>query len=590
MKNCKLPPANQTKLGQIVVKQPAEIMKSSLRQLVASTLIFCAILGSAIPGYSQTTVLVDSTAPWGGYMNVYNNVGGSQGGYLWGSGWGIAALTAYFNGTNNVTIIPNTNCWNVLDPYWVNTNTVPYSGAKWMEANFYVDVPTALAGQAVTFTGTCLSNTLVSPYTAMAVIKEFAPGYTLAGMTTVGLVDGSEFTVTRNIAAGHITQYGFIVTGPDANPATVSSLGRVVIAVTNADPSLSAVASQALIEGQTASFAVTAQGTAPLRYQWVQVTATATNILSNTGRISGAKTNSLNIASLVASDAGTYRVFVTNGLGSSASQSANLMLIPLSQAQTNLLIDPGFEQGYFSYDAAAGWYPYNGTAEASTNDYYYLSATPVSVVDGAYCTQTYSTGSGSYNGVYQDRPALPGQVYTANCWFLTPIEDAITGSNVCYLEVQFRDASDVPLVQYASTLIDASFPTSTWFNLVPTNIHNGNNFTNYVGTSPYMVAPPGTAKVRYQVTYHGQDGFGSVYVDAAALMLEEPVVTAAISGGQVQLSFPTLYGPKYQVYYKTNVTDPTWHALGSPVTGDGSVKTVSDGSGSTPRFYTVNTL
>ena len=563
-------------------------MKSSLTNRIVSAWAYCAIFSATLQGFSQTTVQVDSTAPWVGYMSVFNAGGG--GSALWGSGWGVGALTAYFTGTNNLILTPNTNCWNVTDNYWVNTNTVPYSGAKWMEANFYVDVPTALAGQTVTFAGTCLSNTLASPYTAIAVIKEFGPSYSWVGMTSVPVTDGSAFSVTRDIAVGHITQYGFIVAGPDANPATISSLGRVVIAVTNADPSLSAVASLARVEGQTANFTVTAQGTAPLRYQWAQVTATATNILSNGGRISGAKTNSLIITNLLVSDAGTYRVFVTNGLGSSAFQSANLLLIPLSQVQTNLLIDPGFEQGYFSYNATAGWFPYNGTTEASTNDYYYLSSTHVSVVDGAYCAQAYSVGNDSYNGVYQDRPALPGQVYTANCWFLTPIDDLITGSNVCYLEVQFRDAADVPLVQYASSLIDASFPTSTWVNLTPTNIHNGNNFTNYAGTSPYMVAPSGTAKVRYQVTYHGLGGFGSVYFDATTLMLKEPVVTVAISGGQVQLSFPTLYGPRYQVYYKTNVMDPTWHALGSPVTGDGSVKTVSDGSGATPWFYTVNTL
>ena len=521
-------------------------------------------------------------------MNVYNAGGG--GAPLWGSGWGIGALTAYFNGTNSVTMIPNTNCWNVVDNYWVDTNTVPYSGAKWMEANFYVDVPTALAGQTVTFTGTCLSNTLVSPYAAIAVIKEFGPGYSWVGMTTADLVEGAEFTVTRDIAVGHITQYGFILTGPDADPATVASLGKVLIAVTNADPSLSAVASQALVEGQTAKFTVTAGGTPPFRYQWAHVTATATNILSNGGRISGATTNSLSIASVVASDAGTYRVTVNNGLGASASRSATLLVTPLAQAQTNLLIDPGFELGYFGYNADAGWYPFNGAAVASTNGYYYLSATPVSTFEGAWCAQIYSSGNGSYNGVYQDRPALPGQVYTANCWFLTPIEDPITLGNVCYLEVQFRNAADVPLVQYASAFIDSTFPTSTWFNLTPTNIHDGVNFTNFVGTSSYMVAPPGTAKVRYQVTYHGLDGTGSVYSDAGTLMLEEPVVTASVSGGQVQLSFPTLYGPKYQVYYKTNITEASWHALGSPVVGDGTVKTVSDSAGASSRYYTVNTL
>jgi hypothetical protein len=145
-------------------------------------------------------------------------------------------------------------------------------------------------------------------------------------------------------------------------------------------------------------------------------------------------------------------------------------------------------------------------------------------------------------------------------------------------------------VQYSSAKVDATAPTSVWFNLTPTNIHDGANFTNYVGTSSYMVAPAGTAKVRYQVTYHGLDGNGSVYYDAGQLMLKEPVVTAAQVGSQVQLSFPTLYGVRYQVYYKTSVTDPNWHTLGSPVVGDGNVKMVPDGIGALPRYYTVNTL
>ena len=73
-------------------------------------------------------------------------------------------------------------------------------------------------------------------------------------------------------------------------------------------------------------------------------------------------------------------------------------------------------------------------------------------------------------------------------------------------------------------------------------------------------------------------------------MLEEPVVTASISGGQMQLSFPTLYGPSYQVYYKTSLTDPSWQTLGSPVVGDGTVKTVPDSAGASARYYIVNTL
>ena len=81
---------------------------------------------------------------------------------------------------------------------------------------------------------------------------------------------------------------------------------------------------------------------------------------------------------------------------------------------------------------------------ASTNDYYYLSATPVGAYEAAGAPRSTVRGNGTYNGLYPDRPALPGQVYTANCWFLTPIEDPITGGNACYLEVQFRNAADVP--------------------------------------------------------------------------------------------------------------------------------------------------
>ena len=77
-----------------------------------------------------------------------------------------------------------------------------------------------------------------------------------------------------------------------------------MIAVTNVDPSLSAVANQALVEGQTAEFTVAAGGTPAFHYRWAHVTPTATNLLSNGGRISGAKTNALTIAGVPASDAG----------------------------------------------------------------------------------------------------------------------------------------------------------------------------------------------------------------------------------------------------------------------------------------------
>src|SRR4051812_5269718 len=238
-------------------------MKTLLRfkSLVSSNLSFCLLLVAASHARGQTTLQVDSTRNWVGYMNVYALSGGGQGAYQFGSGWATNALPAYFTGTSTATLLPNTNVWNPNDNYWVNTNTVPAIGNKWMEANFYVDTGFTLAGQTVTFTGNVLNNTLVSPYTAVAFIKEFGPGYSYIGMTTAPLSAGP-FTVTRAIGAGNICQYGFMTTGPDADPATAASLGKVVLAVNNADPSISAMASHAVVEGQSVSFTVTAQGTA----------------------------------------------------------------------------------------------------------------------------------------------------------------------------------------------------------------------------------------------------------------------------------------------------------------------------------------
>jgi hypothetical protein len=551
-------------------------MKNTL--LLAATL--CGL--ASAPLQAQTTVQVDSTKSWGGWMNVsdlsYN--------YLWGQSWGTAALTAYFDSTNAVVLMPNTNCWNATDPYWVSGG----AGAKWMEADFYVDTSTALGGQDVTFTGLVLSNTLVSPYTSVAFVKEFGPGYSYVGITTVPLVTGETFTVTRTIGAGNITQYGFMTTGPNADPATVNTLGKVAVKVNNADPSIpTALTSQSAVEGQNIAFTIDAKGTAPLSYQWLHVDSTqTTNTVANSTRITGALSNTLTISNLTVADAGTYIVVVTNPKGSGKA-AGQLVVQSLAQVRTNMLINGGFETDAFVTSPDAGWVSFNGCKMQNTNNNYYYSANYVTVVGGSNCLETYSTGLDSWNGAYQDRPATAGQVYTAEAWFLTHYDDQISGTNQCYLEVQFRDANNNALRQYSSAIIDSTFPTSTWIKLTPTNVHAG-DFVTSLGTASYMVAPAGTAKVRFQVTYHGMDGAGSVYVDEASLKLKEPLTTAAASASGVQISFPTLYGPYYQVYYKTNLSETTWHALGSTVTGDGNTKTVTDPATSTQRYYIVNTL
>jgi hypothetical protein len=562
-------------------------MKSLAKKVSSSSAALVVLLTGLFQGQAQTTVSVDTTRSWIGYMNVFALNGDgtpNYGAYMFGSGWGIADLRGFFSSTNYLVLTPNTNVWNPTDPYWVNTNN--QTANKWMDASFYVQDDT-LAGQTVTFSGTCLTNSLVAPANSVAFIKDFVPNYSANTPVTVNLVPGQPFSITLQTTAGDHVQYGFETQGPDVAPANLVNAGSVAIAVNNADPSLSSLTSLGLVEGQNANFTITSKGTAPFTYQWTHIVGTTTNVLSNGGGISGATSSSLTISNVTLSAAGTYVVTVSNSKGSGTA-TGFLTVVPLAVAQTNLLVDPGFESDTFSLTPTAGWVAFNGADMQNINDYYYLSSTPVTVVGGSNCLQIYSGGPGSYNGAYQDRPASPGQVYTASAWFLTPTEDPISGSNVCYLEVQFRDAGDNPLVQYATGFVDTNFPNSTWTMLVPTNIHAG-NFTTPLGTASYMVAPPNTAKARFQFTYHAVDAAGSVYVDDAVLQLREPVVTLSASGSNIHISFPTLYGPNYQVYYKNSLTDSTWHPLGGTIPGDGTVKTVPDPSGSL-RFYTVNAV
>ncbi len=56
-------------------------------------------------------------------------------------------------------------------------------------------------------------------------------------------------------------------------------------------------------------------------------------------------------------------------------------------------------------------------------------------------------------------------------------------------------------------------------------------------------------------------------------------LTATRSGANVNLAFPTQSGYTYTVYYKNNLTDPTWTQLaggGNPAAGTGSIVSVTD--------------
>jgi len=66
-----------------------------------------------------------------------------------------------------------------------------------------------------------------------------------------------------------------------------------------------------------------------------------------------------------------------------------------------------------------------------------------------------------------------------------------------------------------------------------------------------------------------------------------PTLTAAVAGGNINVSFPTVAGYSYQVLYKVNLTDASWTPLGSALSGNGSVQSASDPAKGLSRFYQV---
>ena len=205
--------------------------------------VFTAAAFTLNTASAQLTVGVDPSETWNGYMNVFANDNGSKGGYIFGSGWGLADLSSVF-APSTLTLAPNFNTYvdslsgdDAARAFWTDSTdggaTPGPLGNKWMEANTYVE-DSALIGSNVTFLGNLDSFNLLSPnYTAVAFIKALDPnqGYATVINQFSVLSSAGPFSVSADLtsAAGYIIQYGFTVSGINANPADAATFGSAVV-------------------------------------------------------------------------------------------------------------------------------------------------------------------------------------------------------------------------------------------------------------------------------------------------------------------------------------------------------------------------
>lgn len=184
-----------------------------------------AVLGT---GAQAATVGVDdSSAPWLGYMNVFELDGTT---FAFGSSWGLPDLTSSFDdGVPSITMGPNTI--GDPDPYWYIGGGGPgAAGNKIMEANLYQQVDDgSLSGTTVTFEGFVLSNTFTAAHEAKIFIRDFAPDFSTVNEIFVDATPGA-FSLSLATMADptrHV-QWGFQVKGVNVWETDVAPFGNVV--------------------------------------------------------------------------------------------------------------------------------------------------------------------------------------------------------------------------------------------------------------------------------------------------------------------------------------------------------------------------
>ena len=206
-----------------------------MKKTITNTLIFIMGFGALS---AQNDVKFDAKVNWSGFMNVFE-LPANGSGYLFGSGWEVGALKSTLDTVENTLVLqPNFNTYaeNASDPYWVDQTTM--EGNKFMEAITLVEPGEAFSGADLTFSGDVLSYTLDTAYNVSFFIKALDPNNNFAdvfgGSKVLELPTSGSFSVSataEDLATGLVIQYGFIVTGANANPADEEALGNVTIGV-----------------------------------------------------------------------------------------------------------------------------------------------------------------------------------------------------------------------------------------------------------------------------------------------------------------------------------------------------------------------
>lgn len=377
---------------------------------------------------------------------------------------------------------------NYRDPTWVlNTSLAGAMNGSWTPAlaPLIVSAPTAQvvnAGDAVTFAVAVVAI-------PQATYQWKKNGNDLAGATaatyTIPLARGTDtggYTVVVSNSAGSVT----------TSEATLTITGELVAPTITTPP-----ASQLIAEGASGTLSVAALGTAPLSYQWEK----------NGSPIAGATTSSYAITNAALTDAGNYRVVVTNTVGSETSTVAIISVKGIAATAKSgyaASVTGGAAGSTVTVSTAAGLKTY---AESTTPYTIVVSGTIDLGPGGRMKLQSNKTLRGATTsstilGTITISNATNVIVSNLNISANTGLpseNDGITiasSTNVLVTKCTIYDCTDGNL----DVINGSDLVTVSWCRFYYTR-NNGHNFSNLIGSSDTDVGS-GDGRTNYRVTWH----------------------------------------------------------------------------------------
>ncbi len=339
---------------------------------------------------------------------------------------------------------------------------------------------TITAGQTATFSVTATGTAPLSyqwKKNGTSITGATAASYTTPAETTAD--SGAQFTVVVSNSVGNATSNAATLT---VNPAPVA-------------PSITAQPSNVTITaGQTATFSVTATGTAPLSYQWSQ----------NGSAISGATSSSYTTPAETTSASGAqFTVVVSNSVGSATSNAATLTVNPapvapsITTQPSSVTITAG-QTATFSV-TATGTAPLsyqwkkNGTSITGATAASYTTAAETTADNGAQFAVLVSNSAGSITS-----NAATLTVNAPPPGALTPSTTSLNFSNVT---VSSNSSLGVNFTNSGSTNITVSNVTISGAGFTASGVSNGQIITPaQVVTLNVIFAPSATGGVTGSVT------------------------------------------------------------------------------------------